>query len=276
VGSGPVPREVLGERVGALLFDLDGTLYTEAGPIPGAVDAIDDLRRRGVPLRFVTNTTRRPRRQLVERLRDYGFTIGDEEVFGAVLATAAYLGSQGIATVAPFVSPAALEDLAGFELAGGTAGPLAAATPDAVLIGDLGDEWTPRLLNEAFRHVMDGARLIALQKGKYWLGPEGIELDAGPWVAALEYATDREAFVCGKPNAAFFQGVLSSLGEGVGDAPCVMVGDDLWNDVRGAQQAGLRGWLVRTGKFREDALESADVTPDRIIASVAALRDSGG
>jgi len=236
---------------------------------------MDDLRRRGVPLRFVTNTTRRPRSQLVERLRGYGFTVEEHEVFGAVLATAAHLRQQGIGRVAPFVSKPALEDLAGFEVAGGLAGGVPDAVPDAVLVGDLGNEWTPQLLNEAFRYVMDGAQLIALQKGRYWLAADGIELDAGPWVAALEYATDREAVVCGKPNAAFFHGVLSSV-DGVGDgAPCVMVGDDLWNDVAGAQQAGLRGWLVRTGKFREDALETSGVTPDKVIESVAELRGAG-
>jgi HAD superfamily hydrolase (TIGR01458 family) len=276
VGGRSIPGAVLGEQVAALLFDLDGTLYTEAGAIPGAVDAIDNLRRRGIPLRFVTNTTRRPRRQLVERLRGYGFGVEDDEVFGAVLATAAHLAQEGVGSVAPFVSQPALEDLAGFDLAGGTAGPPAGTTPDAVLIGDLGNEWTPQLLNQAFRHVMDGARLIALQKGKYWLAAEGIELDAGPWVAALEYATDREAVVCGKPNAAFFHGVVSSLGEVDPDAPCVMVGDDVWNDVGGAQRAGLEGWLVRTGKFREDALRESGVSPDRVIASVATLSENEG
>ncbi len=279
MGGRPVPREVLGEAVAALLFDLDGTLYTEAGAIPGAVDASDDLRRRGVPLRFVTNTTRRPRSQLVERLRGYGFAVEDHEVFGAVLATAAYLRQLGIGTVAPFVSKPALEDLAEFELAGGLAGGVPDAAPDAVLVGDLGSEWTPQLLNEAFRYVMDGAQLIALQKGRYWLAADGIELDAGPWVAALEYATDRKAVVCGKPNPAFFHGVLSSVegaGAGAGaGTPCAMVGDDLWNDVRGGQQAGLRGWLVRTGKYREDALETSGVTPDKVIESVAELSGAG-
>ena len=271
MGGRAISREVLGEAVSALLFDLDGTLYTEAGVIPGAVEAIADLRRRGVPLRFVTNTTRKPRRFLVERLRGYGYEVEDHEVFGAVLATAAHLEQQGIRSVAPFVSKPALEDLAGFELGGGLADTQPARTPDAVLVGDLGDEWTPALLNEAFRYVMDGARLIALQKGRYWLAAGGIELDAGPWVAALEYATDSEAIVCGKPNAAFFHGVLSSLEDADSSAPSVMVGDDLWNDVEGAQRAGLAGWLVRTGKFREEALESSGIKPDRVIGSVAEL-----
>ena len=73
-----------------------------------------------------------------------------------------------------------------------------------MVIGDLGAQWTPALLNEAFRYVLDGALLVALQKDRYWLGTTGLELDAGPYVTALEYATGKEAIVCGKPNAAFY------------------------------------------------------------------------
>jgi ribonucleotide monophosphatase NagD (HAD superfamily) len=50
-----------------------------------------------------------------------------------------------------------------------------------------------------------------------------------------------------------------------------MVGDDLWSDVAGAQRAGLQGWLVRTGKFRESVLLESGIQPDRIIGSVAAV-----
>jgi ribonucleotide monophosphatase NagD (HAD superfamily) len=50
-----------------------------------------------------------------------------------------------------------------------------------------------------------------------------------------------------------------------------MVGDDLWSDVQGAQRAGLQGWLVRTGKFREDVLLGSGITPDRILSSVTEL-----
>jgi ribonucleotide monophosphatase NagD (HAD superfamily) len=96
-------------------------------------------------------------------------------------------------------------------------------------------------------------------------------LDVGAWVAALEYATEREAVVCGKPNTAFFQGAVASLGGDRSLPPAVMIGDDLWSDVQGAQRSGLGGWLVRTGKFKEDALLSSGIRPDRVIDSVADL-----
>jgi len=239
------------------------------------VVAIEQLRRRGVFLRFVTNTTRRPRSFIVERMRGYGFAVSPDEVFSAVMAGRALLEREGIDVIAPFVSREALVDLGGLELVGGTSGsPVpTGAVPRAVLVGDLGDRWTPALLNEAFRYVMDGARLIALQRGRYWFGPEGVELDAGAWVAALEYAAGQDAVVCGKPNAAFFQGAVASIGapSDGGDTAIVMVGDDLWSDIQGAQRIGLEGWLVRTGKFSEDVLRSSGIEPDRVIDSVADL-----
>ncbi len=274
------------------MLDLDGTLYTEAGPIPGAVAAIEWLRRRAVSLRFVTNTTRRPRGHIVDRMHGYGFAVAPEEVFTAVMAGRALLESEGIRVVAPFVSAAALADLGDLELVGGTSGsaPPAGVAPEAVLVGDLGEHWTPALLNEAFRYVMDGARLVALQRGRYWFGPEGIELDAGAWVAALEYATQSQAVVCGKPNPAFYAGAVASLGLSAPEPaaavtaadvapsppPVVMIGDDLWSDIQGAQRSGLEGWLVRTGKFREDILETSGIRPDRVIDSVADLAREEG
>lgn len=253
----------------ALLIDLDGTLYTDVGAVPGAVDAMGRLRRRGLPFRLVTNTTRRSRRGLVERLRGYGFEVHPEEVYTSVLAGVRVLRERGIRRVAPFVAREALEDLSEFGLAGGTSSsPATSATPAAVVVGDLGHEWTHALLNEAFRYVLDGAFLLAFQRDRYWLGKTGLELDAGAYVAALEYATNTQAAVSGKPSTGFYLGALSQMGMR-GPAGAAMVGDDLWADVAGAQGAGLQGWLVRTGKFRQDVLEKSGVKPDRVLGSIA-------
>jgi phospholysine phosphohistidine inorganic pyrophosphate phosphatase len=255
----------------AFLFDLDGTLYTNDGAIEGAVDTVAAIRRRGVPVRFITNTTANNRRGVMGRLTSYGFEADDGELFTPAVAAGSLFRRLGIDTVAPFVAPLLLEDLGGLDLRGGVADQQASPAPGAVLIGDLGDAWSAELLNEAFRHVMDGARLVALHKGRYWMAPGGLTLDVGAYVAALEFATGREAIVCGKPQEPFFDAVLRSLGLERPFADVerpVMVGDDVWNDVEGAQRAGLAGWLVQTGKFRDDALAESGVSPDRIVASV--------
>lgn len=254
----------------AYLLDLDGTLYSGDGAIPGAPQALARLRKQGIPHRLVTNTTSRSRAMLVQRLRDYGFDVFPEEVFTATLAGTDVVKDAGYGCVAPFVMEPALSDLQGLELCGGTSGRAASRTPEAVLVGDLGERWTYALLQEAFDYLMSGAALIALSRDRYWLHAGRLALDAGPFVAALECAAGKPAVVAGKPSPAFYAAALRSLGL---DAPAsaVMVGDDLWSDVQGAQRAGLQGWLVRTGKYREGVLRESGIEPDRILDSVAAL-----
>jgi len=156
------------------------------------------------------------------------------------------------------VSDALREDLAALESA------TPAAQIDAVILGDLGDGFTPEVLNGIFRALMDGAELVALQHNRYWRRADGLALDVGAYAAALEYASGREAVTVGKPARAFFLAAMADMGL----AHAVMVGDDIEADVGGAIAAGLLGVLVRTGKYREDALDTG-VTPTAIVDSVA-------
>ncbi len=254
---------------GGYLLDLDGTLYQGGAAVAGAVEALVALRRRGTPFRLVTNTTTRSRAMLVERLSSYGFEVDAEEIFTATLAGLGIIQSAGYRLIAPFVPPGALEELAGLPLTGGTSGTSRAGAADAVVVGDLGQQWTFALLQEAFEGLLAGAALVALSRDRFWRDGHRLTLDAGPFVAALEFASGKPAAVAGKPSPAFFASAVASLG--VPPASVAMVGDDLWSDVEGAQRAGLQGWLVRTGKFRDDHLLHANVTPDRILASVAEL-----
>ena len=252
------------------LLDLDGTLYSGGAAIPGAVATLDRLRRQQIPVRLVTNTTSRSRAMLVERLRGYGFEVSTEDVFTATLAGSVLARTAGYRCVAPFVPEPALHDMAGLELAGGTSNHPRGCVPQAVMVGDLGERWNYALLQEAFEYIMAGAELIALSRDRYWLNQDRLALDAGPFVAALEFATGRSALVAGKPSPGFYAAALQSL-EVEPAGSVAMVGDDLWSDVEGAQRAGLQGWLVRTGKYRETALRESGILPDRILESVAEL-----
>jgi HAD superfamily hydrolase (TIGR01458 family) len=178
--------------------------------------------------------------------------------------------TAGYRCVAPFILEPALEDLAELELAGGTSGRPSGCVPQAVMVGDLGDRWNYALLQEAFEYITAGAGLIALSRDRYWLNQNRLALDAGPFVAALEFATGKSAVVAGKPSPAFYAAAVQSLGIG-SDSSVVMVGDDLWSDVQGAQRAGLQGWLVRTGKYRENTVKESGIRPDRVLDSVAEL-----
>jgi HAD superfamily hydrolase (TIGR01458 family) len=242
-----------------LLIDLDGVLYVEDEPVPGAAEAVRKLRSDGLALRFVTNTTARSKRQTVERLRRLGFEVTAEELVTPAALARARCIEAGHDRVALVMNEDVKEDFEGLTVAD--------EDVDAVIMGDLGAAFGFEILNHAFRQVMDGAELIALQKNRFWMTPDGLSLDAGPFVAAIEYATGREALVVGKPAAAFFELVLEELG--LAPASAGMVGDDIETDVGGAQGAGLTGILVRTGKYREDFVARSGVEPTATVASIA-------
>ncbi|MEO8295055.1 MAG: HAD-IIA family hydrolase [Gemmatimonadota bacterium] len=261
----------------AYLFDLDGTLYQGDAAIAGAPELIVRLRKAGTPFRFVTNTTSKPRSAIVARLRGYGFDVTEEEVFTALLAGASLARSLGFQSLLPLVTPAALEDLSTFTLIGGSADssspPLRfPPQPDAVMIGDLGGLWSFSLMQQAFSALMNGAQLIALSRDQYWMSAEGLTIDCGAFVAALEYATGVSSIVAGKPSAMFYQAAAGSMTLPAG-TEVVMVGDDIHSDVGGAIAAGYRGYLVKTGKYRENAVAASGVAPNRILESVVHLLD---
>ncbi len=243
------------------LIDLDGTVYTEDGPIPGAAGTIGTLRQREIPFRFFTNTTRRSRTDLARRMREYGIEVSPDEILTAPRAAMAWLHRNGMRRIALYLPAETHGEFAGIEQDH--------EHPEAVVVGDLGDDWTVPLLNRAFRQILNGARLLALQKNPYWRPHGELVLDAGPYVAALEYATGQTAVVAGKPNPAFFRAAAEAI-----ELPLqrlAVVGDDLRTDIAGAKAVGATAVLVRTGKYRNEDLADVDVAPDRVIDSIAHL-----
>jgi HAD superfamily hydrolase (TIGR01458 family) len=250
----------------AILVDVDGVLHVSGAPIAGAATAVRRLRDDGHRLRFVTNSTTTSRAQLVEQLCAMGIELeGDElQTTGSVAATA-LAGKRVLALTMPGI----LNDLDGLQLVG--------MNVDAVLIGgaDEGEE-TGRIfsylnLNRAFHELEAGAELYCLHKNKWWQTADGARLDAGAFVAGLEYAADTEATVLGKPSSAYFAAALDALDAEPGLT--WMVGDDIEGDILGAHNYGMRTVLVRTGKFRPDDVERSRVQPDGIVSSIAQLPD---
>jgi HAD superfamily hydrolase (TIGR01458 family) len=250
----------------AILFDMDGVLYNSEEPIPGAVETLDWVRNREIPHLFVTNTTSRGRDALAAKLARFGIPATPDEIMTPCEAAADWLRSRGAASVGLFLCPAARPAFDGLDLLPEDA----ESGARYVVIGDLASAWDFATLNRAFRllHANPDAALIALGMTRYWKAADGISLDVAPFVAALEHATGRKALVLGKPAAAFFQAAADRLG--VPNHEILMVGDDIETDIAGAQLAGMRAALVRTGKFRELDL-AGRVKPDVVLNSVAEL-----
>ena len=252
-----------GGEIQAVIFDIDGVLTENDRPVAGAARVVAALKEAGIPVRFLTNTTSRGRRHLAKDLVRSGFKAELEEVFCPSRAAGEYLRERG-ASARLLVREGALEDFDGVSPK--------SEWPDAVVVGDLAHEWSFDLLNEAFHLIHEvGADLIGLGRTRYWKKEDELQLDAGPFITALEYATGKDALIFGKPDPAIFQAVIADIGLPAGQI--AMVGDDILSDVDAAMKVGLIGIQVRTGKFRDSDLEGS-VTPDAVIDSVASLFSS--
>ncbi|HEY7379856.1 MAG TPA: TIGR01458 family HAD-type hydrolase [Gaiella sp.] len=247
-----------------ILLDVDGVLHVSGTAIPGAVEAVAELRGNGHALRFVTNNSTRPRPALAQELRDLGFELEEEELQTTPRAAARELAGKRVLAL---VMAAIVPDLEGVELVGEGA--------DAVLIGGCDETLEPNQvfsymnLARAFSEIQAGADLYCLHKNKWWQTSRGPMLDGGAFVAGLEYATEVEATVLGKPSPAYFAAALDELQ--AEPELTWMISDDVEADVRGAKLFGMRTVLVRTGKFRPDTLDRSDTVPDVVLSSVAQL-----
>ena len=251
---------VLGQIEG-ILFDLDGVLYIGDRQVDGAAMVIEKLKGRGLPCRFSTNTTTKSRQTLFAKITRLGLPIEEHEIISAPEVAIRYLRSLGNPTCYFCINDDLKQDFTEF--------PESESKPDFVVIGDIEDRWDYPILNKMFRMIIEGAEIIALHKGRYWHEPDGLRLDIGTFVAGLEYATGKTAEIIGKPNRMFFQLAVEDMG--LTPDKTIMVGDDIISDIGGAQKAGLKSMLVKTGKYREHLAATSEIRPDAIFDSVADL-----
>ena len=248
-----------------VLLDIDGVLHVGMQPIPGAAETIDWLIHNGYALQFITNTTTMSRSTLAHRLQHIGLPVEERLLLTAPAATAQYLRQYyPDKRVWMLTKGDTGSDFSGINLVD-----LQNTNADVVVIGGAEELLTYEAMNHAFRLLMDGAALLAMHTNLYWRTAAGLQLDSGPYVRALELASGKQAVVLGKPSAAFFEQALLSIGASAQEA--LMVGDDIENDIAGAQRAGLRGILVLSGKHRADSPLLAKFHPDAILSSVAEL-----
>lgn len=248
--------------VKGVLLDVDGVLHVSMSPIAGAASTLRWLKQQNYPFCCVTNTTTSARSTLTRALQALGLPLEPEQLVTAPVATVSYLRRHFAGKRCLLLTKGdTVEDFAGIELVEDDA--------EVVVIGGAEELLSYEMMNRIFRMLMNGADLLAMHTNLYWKTSQGLQLDSGPYVYALERASGKRALVVGKPNRAFFEQALLSLA--IPAAAAVMVGDDLENDVHAAQQAGLRGILVCTGKHGPTSPQLSHVHPDAILPSIADL-----
>ncbi|SNR76579.1 HAD-superfamily subfamily IIA hydrolase, TIGR01458 [Methylobacillus rhizosphaerae] len=247
--------------VNAILFDLDGVLHVGKSPLPGAIETIDQLRIQGISCRFVTNTSTLSRASLHKRILDMGFYVTPEEIISAPEAALKYLEQLGNPLCRFLLADDVKKDFSHFRQSNTAA--------DYIVVGDIGKSWSYTIMNEVFNCLKQGAKLIAIHKNRFWQTEHGLQLDIGCFIDGLEYASGTEAMIIGKPSVDFFKIALADLK--LPPSEVMVIGDDIDSDIDGAQKAGMRGVLVRTGKFRQEYFDTSTIKPHAVIDSIADL-----
>ena len=247
-----------------VLLDLSGTIYVGDEVLPRALEAVQKLHAEKIPMRYITNSSRNSRKEILYKLLDMGFAVSEEEIFTAPMAVQAFLREHKLSPWL-LVHPAIEEEFKEFS----------GASPDAVVLCDAAEAMSYENLNQAFRLLIKGACLLAVGDNRYFKEADGMSLDAGPFIRALEYAADCEAIVLGKPSPAFFHSAAAQLG--CRPEEILMVGDDVLADVNGALKAGMKAALVQTGKYQPGdeqkiATPGACVCSDLLVAVQGILR----
>jgi HAD superfamily hydrolase (TIGR01458 family) len=251
-----MPRSISG-----FLIDIDGVLVSGNQRIPGALECIQFLKEHEIPFLLVTNTTRQSRITIWHQLKRTWFPIEESDIYTAPLAAVNWLRHKKVKDISLLLSGSAVNDFKEFKIT--------AYNPQYVVMGDIGRDLTFDRLNSTFRMIMSGAKILALQKNRYWQTDEGLTIDAGAAVAALEYATNKRATIIGKPAKDFFLQAAKILE--IPTRELAMIGDDIESDVQGAQRVGMSGILVKTGKFREEFFKKSKIKPDVILPSIEEL-----
>ena len=248
-----------------ILSDIDGTLYYKGAPVPGAVEAVDILREKGIKLLFFTNTDSKTPKNVYKLLIEYGFKVKEEEIFTPIIALKEFLKDKRTAKLYLVTTEEVKEEFQEFHHIKGT------EVPDYVIVGDFQDNWDVNRLNKAFRYVMKHkAILLGTQGNKYYLDVDGEPvIDTGSFVHMIANAANVNPMIFGKPSKEYFIQALKLLN--VPPKNIIVVGDDIDTDILGAQNANLRGILVKTGKGQFFDSSEGRITPFKIIDTFNSL-----
>ena len=250
-----------------ILSDIDGTLYFKGKPIEGAIKTVSELKRRGFKILFFTNTDSKTPKTIYSILKNYGFQIEEKEIFTPIIALKEFLKSKLTPSLFLVTTKEIRAEFEEFNIIKED------EIPDYVIVSDFQDDWNLNRLNQAFRHVLNGAKLLGTQGNRYFLDHEGNPvIDTGSFVQLVAYAANVEPMIFGKPSKTFFNEALKILGTRREET--LVVGDDIESDIQGAIKSGIKAFLVRTGKGRFYDNKKISIKPNKIIDSFSSIFDS--
>ena len=241
-----------------VIFDIDGVLEFQGKVYPGAVELLDFLRKNGVVIRILSNSTLKSRRSCTEKLNKQGFNVNEEEVVTASFATAQYLEMQKPKSCWVMLKGEGLEEFKGFHHN--------SENPEYIVLGDYRENFNFKNINRAVKLLLNGSKLIVMITEVVDNSMGEVEITVGAYGKMLENAANIEAVYIGKPNRYIFETVLETMS--IKKNEILMVGDKISTDILGANNAGIKSALIKTGEFRKTDLEGK-VQPDFIFDSIS-------
>jgi len=250
-----------------ILSDIDGTLYFKGAPVSGAVEAVEMLRDKGIELLFFTNTDSKTPKNVYKSLIEYGFKVKEDDIFTPIIALKEFLKDKPTANLYLVTTEEVKGEFQEFHHVRGT------EIPDYVIVGDFRDNWDVNRLNKAFRYVIKHkAILLGTQGNKYYLDVNGEPvIDTGSFVHMIANAANVNPKIFGKPSKEYFHQALKKLN--LPPENIIVVGDDIETDILGAQNANLRGILVKTGKGQFFNSSEGSIIPYKVIDSFSSLTE---
>jgi HAD superfamily hydrolase (TIGR01458 family) len=255
-------KTAMDRKFSGVMFDIDGVLEFQGKAYPGAVELLEFLRKNGITIRILSNSTLKSRKVCTEKLNRHGFGVAEAEVITASWATARYLKTIKPKSCWVMLKGKGIEEFREFKMD--------EETPEYIVLGDYREEFKFENMNKALKLLLQGTKLIVMipEKVDHSLG--GVELTVGAYGKMLEDAAGIKATYIGKPSRYMFDIALDSIG--LGRSEVLMVGDRVSTDIAGARQAGIPSVLVKTGEFKPDDL-AGDIQPDFIVDAVGDIID---
>ena len=249
--------------VEGVLLDVDGVLRRGLQLLPGAAEAVDWLRREGIPFLLVTNNSTRTPGEWVDLFRRMGLGLEADQIL-----TSALVARQVLEAEAPPGTPVLALGGTGLQTALFADGRFLYREREVryVVVG-MDVTVTYRRLALAVAALGEGAELIATNPDPSFPLPGGrLAPGCGSLLAALETASGRAARILGKPHPPLFRAALARLN--LPAERVVMVGDRFSTDIVGAKAVGLQALWVRSGV---EEPPPPDVTPDGVLETVGEL-----
>ncbi|MEQ8239310.1 MAG: HAD-IIA family hydrolase, partial [Cyclobacteriaceae bacterium] len=242
-------------------FALPVLVYANAELIKGSKDGLTAIKEKKIPFKFLSNTTTKTAEDICDSLTKMGIDVVEDQIITPVSLAYDFLQSRNqkaLPVIRESLKPY-FESVTEID------------QPDWILIGDIGSNWNQELLDRLFEKIENGAGILAMHKNAFSLNENKKVLDIGAFIAALEYGSKKNASVLGKPSEMFFSLAVENFEETKKDK-ILMIGDDPYADIEGAQNYGLSTLFVKSGKASIEDLHKANVEPDYVLNSLADIQ----